>query len=259
MSCGRYSLACQDCGRLAAHGYQTIYTTKGEIALCRICSEKPFREDRIVDPRHYRHCKWCNTPEMFERYGLDYLNQCKECSGSMLNTYDQFQEVLQDVVDFCRIELGLQVDLDYRLTLATSEELLRLAGKRAIGLWRRDRGEMVVLGELPESCLAGVLAHEHTHAWQNVHCPRQSKQLTEGLAVWVETKVLEAFGYHRQVRYLLTRMCLFYGEGARVIVKMERELGVGGTLERVKLLKDIEDKYEPRRPRKREADGSYLA
>ena len=72
-------------------------------------------------------------------------------------------------------------------------------------------------------------------------------------------KVLEALGYDRRARQMLSRNCLFYGEGLRVVVKMERALGIRGVLKRVKKLRDIEDKYEPERPRKREADGSIIA
>lgn len=55
----------------------------------------------------------------------------------------------------------------------------------------------------PAAVCAGLLAHELTYAWQAEHCPQQSSQLREGLARWVQRRMLLQLGQTRLARRLV--------------------------------------------------------
>src|SRR5690606_36277542 len=87
-----------------------------------------------------------------------------------------------------------------------------------------------LLRGLPVSCALAVLAHEYTHLWQRQHCPRQVHELVEGLAMWVETQVLEALGepwLAAEAEFSLERG---YGSGVRELQSLEMRVGRQGVL-----------------------------
>jgi hypothetical protein len=143
------------------------------------------------------------------------------------------------VEQFCEETFGLLVSKPYQLLLAdeapeqylmTDSSLPHIRGKTVGGLYAFHSSFMWIRSGLPIWLFASIAAHEHTHAWQWEHCPGQTLQLKEGLARWIQLKVLLDLGHKNRAHELIMDECPVYGEGLRLCIQLEKKVGLADML-----------------------------
>lgn len=187
------------------------------------------------------HCR-CEDREAVKQWGC-----CSECKAEEVAEYSQALEILQEVREYCIEQFGMRVERPYHLLLAHEAARHRAGSSmRATSLGRgwcglyQGRGHRVwVMSNIPTWLFTSILAHEHTHAWQRENCEQQSLELVEGLACWVEWKVLLHLGRDRMAAERLASQEPYYGPGLRQCVQLEEEVGQDGMLAAVMGLREF--------------------
>jgi len=94
-----------------------------------------------------------------------------------------------------------------------------------------------ILKGLARQKFKSIFAHEYTHAFQREKkIFPQSKGLREGLARWVEYKILLEEGAYEEAKKLLGIRHWIHGKGLKKILEMERKYGELGLIENMRRL-----------------------
>ncbi len=132
-----------------------------------------------------------------------------------------------------RVRLPLVLDFFSGRPWSMSSAPSRLAG--SLGHYHlRDLGDkkvhfVFVQKGLPRTRFKAIFAHEYTHAFLRERgILRHSRGLREGLARWVEYKVLLKEGAAREAEKLLKIRNWWNGRGLREILEMERRYSEDG-------------------------------
>lgn len=183
-------------------------------------------------------CRFCQQPKP-----PDGDTRCRSCLEKRVTSLAIAQDLLDEVHWFCREELGLVVEKPYRLQLAETASAIPKLHSDAytlslstVGLWAPRERTMWVVKGYPYWFTAAVLAHEHAHAWQQENCPRQSQDLMEGFAAWVEWRVVSNLGYTTFAENMVKLNCPIYGRGLRRCLQLEEQVGTLGLLNKVREL-----------------------
>lgn len=165
---------------------------------------------------------------------------------SVIETQEDAEKIFEKAKDKLDEKFGMRFNLPIQVKMVTIEEMDRVAknriNKNIVGLHSfRDGVHYIFMvkgkGRDP---FYGTMCHEMTHAWQEENCSDQSDVLEEGLARWVEIKMLMWDGACRyaQLIHQNTRGET-YGVGYRYILTLEDKFGTKGVLEEVKKLQDV--------------------
>jgi len=94
-----------------------------------------------------------------------------------------------------------------------------------------------VLKGLTKSRFKSILAHEYTHAFTRERgMLRNNKLLREGLARWIEYKVLLREGEDQEARRISQSTQWIYGKGLRRILELEERVGEARVLENLRAM-----------------------
>lgn len=238
----RYPL-CLDCGEAVQHG-QECSRCGGPVRACGGCCRLLSLRWHICDGWWYCPecfweamclCQFCLEP------ALDGI--CEECAQDRVSDPDELSNLLNEVRWFCDEELGLRVTQPFQLKVASRpQDMPRkgsdtyVLGRSVVGLWDPGSRQIWIGQGYPVWFAAAVLAHEFTHVWQWQHCPRQSPDLMEGFASWVEWRVAHNLGREAFAENLLRTLCPVYGRGLRRCLRLEQQLGPTALVERMKTL-----------------------
>ncbi len=195
---------------------------------CATCVASSFR------------CDFCGVP-VGEGGGSrwpDGRKACPVCWSSAVTDLRILDELVDRATGWMRRTLGMAVErCPVRFEHAAA--ICELNGLRFVpqpGLSPRPIGFYVptaaggpiicVEHGSPRAIAYGVVAHELTHAWQEVHWPRQvPRTLVEGLAMWVEYQALLAAGAIHAARHAERYGDPVYGLGFRIALAVEGERG----------------------------------
>ena len=238
----RYPL-CLDCGEAVKEGPE-CGTCGGPVRACGGCC-------RLISLRWHVCDGWWYCPECFWEAmclcqfclesALDGI--CEECAQDRVGDINALSSLLNEVRDFCAEELGLEVTQPFQLRLAERREDMPrrgsdtyILGRSVVGLWDPSARQIWLGKDYPVWFAAAVLAHEFTHVWQWQHCPRQSPDLMEGFASWVEWRVAHHLGRTTFAENLFRTLCPVYGRGLRRCLRLEEQVGGPALVERMKSL-----------------------
>jgi hypothetical protein len=183
------------------------------------------------------HCKLCGRPfnrEDRKEAVADLM--CPRCRAEAVTDPGEIERVIAKIERFLEDELGMKVDPKIGIRLEGELEcpgsVSRNKSYRELGAFIQegDRLEIVILENLPRPMLFETIAHELAHAWQaeNAVAGQQIK-IKEGFAQWVAGKVLRKNGFEGSLDSLRKREDL-YGEGFRLMERIENRSGPGGVL-----------------------------
>jgi len=244
----RYPL-CLDCGTAIAHR-PDCPECQGPARACGLCGTL-FADRWLVHQSTWYclncfwvacgRCRFCQEPKP-----PDGDTRCRKCLEKRVLTQSVAQDLLDEVQWFCQEELGLVVKQPYKLRLAdTAADIPKLhtdaytLSLSTVGLWAPRERTMWAVKGYPYWFTSAVLAHEHAHAWQQEHCPRQSQDLMEGFAAWVEWRVVSNLGYTTFAENMYKLPCPIYGRGLRRCLQLEQQVGTAGLLTRVKSMRNF--------------------
>lgn len=240
---------CLDCGS-AIQGATDCACCGGPARVCAGC-QSPFASRWLVYegrffclPCFWVACGRCRFCQEEKEPGPD--TRCQRCLEHRVFSLPVAQDLLDEVHWFCREELGLEVRQPYQLRLAeTAADIPKLhtdaytLSLSTVGLWAPRERIMWVVKGYPFWFTSAILAHEHAHAWQQENCPRQSQDLMEGFAAWVEWRVVKNLGYETFAHNMETLDCPIYGRGLRRCLALEKQVGSAGVLEKVKEMRSF--------------------
>ncbi|MBT9584108.1 hypothetical protein IV102_12275 [bacterium] len=246
-SCANRHPLCLDCGTAIAHR-PDCPNCQGPARACGGCNTLFADRWMVHDSTWYclscfwvacGRCRFCQ-----ELKPPDGDTRCQTCLQKRVQSMAVAQDLLDEVQWFCQEELGLAVRQPYQLRLAdTAADIPKLhtdaytLSLATVGLWvPRERMMWAVKG-YPFWFTSAVLAHEHAHAWQQENCPRQSQDLLEGFAAWVEWRVVKNLGYATFADNMFKLQCPIYGRGLRRCLQLEQQVGAHGLLEKVRQLR----------------------
>lgn len=234
---------CLHCGEAVKQG-QECSSCGGPVRACGGCCRLHSLRWHICDGWWYCPecfweamclCQFCLEP------ALDGI--CEECAQKRVTDLDDLSRLFNEVREFCAEDLGLQVSQPFQLRLATRpEEMPRrgsdtyFLGRSVVGLWDPASRQIWLGKDYPVWFAAAVLAHEFTHVWQWQHCPRQSPDVMEGFASWVEWRVAHHLGRAVFAENLLHTLCPVYGRGLRRCLRLEEQVGAWQLVENMKSL-----------------------
>lgn len=216
-------------------------------------------------PRHFVFCQACTSSRPYcaacqapvgptARCGKQILCcRCFECVSDGANgepgvvSERKAQELAEDVLLFLSEALGMECEAGFSLTLLDKIEASASgANDHSDTLDTRGRFELAEAGPaitvkkgLSETMFMAVFAHEFTHAWQSENCPRQSLELMEGLARWVQRKILYELYDDNAATELDQCPLAGYGPGLRACLDWEQALGEHDLLSAVREWEDF--------------------
>jgi len=232
----RQAKHCHLCGRrLWGRGW--LYAPNGvaddqALVVCRRCHE--------TAPR----CDVCGLPMGANHVHLpDGRQVCLRCHRTAVYNPARAQALFAHVARVVTDQLGLGLNVGTDFALADPQHLRRLAGEadpppnggpdRVVGLFVRKgrKRVMYLLSGLPQIVFIQTVAHEWAHAWQGENCPLlETPWIREGFAEWVAYKALQGLGAVKKAALMERREGL-YGEGLRMMLRLEQERGVVGVLD----------------------------
>lgn len=225
---------CHLCGR-TLQGDPWRYTPDGESSdqMLVVCAEC-----HATAP----HCAVCDMPMGPNAYLLpDGRKICPRCARTAITALDEARALFECVARVMteQLDLGLNVGTDF--TLLDAMTLRQWAGEsgvldegrqQVVGLFVR-RGRLRVMGillGLPRLKFIKTVAHEWGHAWHGENCPLMRDLTTrEGFAEWAAHRALRALGEVDEAQRMEQRNGI-YGEGLRLMLRMESVRGVDGVL-----------------------------
>ena len=246
-SCGdRYPL-CLECGQ-AIEG-EACADCGGPARACGGCGTMFADRWKVYDDTWYcLSCYWraCGACRFCQEVKVCRNNVCDECRATIVNDFKMARDLLAEVDWFCRQELGLAVRQPYQLRLAdSSADIPKLhtdaytLSLSAVGLWAARERVMWVNKGYPGWFTSVILAHEHAHAWQAENAPRQSQDVLEGFASWVEWRVAHHLGYAVFADNMVKLDCPIYGRGLRRCLQLEAQVGAAALVEKMRGLQSF--------------------
>jgi hypothetical protein len=182
--------------------------------------------------KNFGRCLGCGDPASRDRHGW-----CRQCDSLPVHTgeLDRIDALTEDVTSFMEESFNISVRGYCKLTLVSRKQFWK-KGWNSTGLFsqRGDKRNIYIESGLPEPIFLGTLGHEAVHAWQQENCPRQTDRLSEGLATWIEFKVLEVCDVLHPAEWFEGSLPPFYLEAFRIAQKMEARLGASGFLREVR-------------------------
>lgn len=178
--CARCSNALPECAYCGVvHGLE--WWQFGSHKLCGKCGK---------NAKNFGLCLGCGNLDNRDKH-----NWCKECDSLPVFARDieRVDVLLEQVMEFLEADFGISVQSYCKLTLVSARQFKK-RGFNSTGLFTRvgDKLNIYIEEGLPEAIFLSTLAHEAVHAWQQEECPSQTERLSEGLATWVEYRVLQA-------------------------------------------------------------------
>lgn len=239
---------CSVC-RLPGNAAGACATCREVGPICRGCGRKPSRRAVYVG-QSGPYCQECAAGPRCHSCGLPVGRQaaaagratCADCAATAVVSAEEAGRVYRAAEAVIREQLGLALNVPTGLTLVGPEELAAVlaemgedphSGGETLGVYTRRgrrRGIYAVTG-LPRLLLLQVAAHEFAHAWQMESAPLlRDPLLREGFAEWVAYRVLQALGEGEAAERIVARDDA-YGQGARLLLDIERQVGVHGVIE----------------------------
>lgn len=154
------------------------------------------------------------------------------CQAKVINNLDDLIPLFELAKKYMLEKFNMEVTGHVKVGLASAQRLDELYGGefvgQELGFYRFEDGwhDIYIMKDLGRSRCLGTVAHELTHAWQQENCPyNQGLVLKEGLATWVEVKILQADGsYSRSIDVM--RGCRGpYWEGLKLLLEIEDKGG----------------------------------
>lgn len=174
-----------------------------------------------------------------------------------VRTPDQAKLVLRFAENLLREKLNLVVFYPVEITLASRRDLEKkknqlganLSGycktpSFSLDMPHRFYHHVYYLKDQPRNEFLAGICHELTHAWQYENCPPQDDYLAEGLAQWVEWKVLNWLGDRRGAAKLLSTKDPHYIKGFRFVRELELEYSSARVPGRIRGMREIPEKYK---------------
>lgn len=177
--------------------------------------ESAFLE-QIYDPHkeNCRYCDFCGAELSGVEYDIivDGRERCNECSRTVLNTIEEFNDAYLEVKQNMEAMFGIRFFASVDVKTMDARKLARklkikftpTAGfdGRVLGVAINERGiyRLYVENQSPYLNAVATIAHELTHIWQYVNWNRKAilkkygknmdKCIYEGMAKWVEIQYL---------------------------------------------------------------------
>ena len=228
-TCRQVGPVCRGCGRQPSRRFVTI----GQSG--------PYCQECAAGPR----CRSCGLP-VGRQAAAAGRETCADCAATAVIAAEEAGRVFRAAEAVIREQLGLSLNVPTGLTLVGPEELAAVlaemgedphSGGETLGVYTRRgrrRGIYAVSG-LPRLLLLQVAAHEFAHAWQMESAPLlRDPLLREGFAEWVAYRVLQALGEGEAAERIIARDDT-YGQGARRLLDIERQVGPRGVIEWLRL------------------------
>ncbi len=166
------------------------------------------------------YCSYCGS----EISGIEFYRmpdgrlRCTTCSGSLVKTKEEVQEICNRVIANMENFFGATIDVSVSIDVLDERKLKKKIG---VPIGTRDSQSMLILGVAinnkkkktysillengaPRISLMATFAHELTHIWQYTHwdnnpsmkkCPNSKRLLIyEGMAKWAEIQYLYLIG-----------------------------------------------------------------
>jgi len=166
---------------------------------------------------------------------------------SVINKQEDAMKVFQNAKDTLEFRMGMVFKKPFEVKLVTGEEMDEITRgspyhKSVVGLhfYRDGKHYIFMLKDVGKDMFYGTMCHEMTHGWQDENCPNQSIRLKEGLAMWVEVKVLRWSGAYTLASRKHRVADPIYGVGYKFILEVEDKYGEKGVLPYIVNLKDIQ-------------------
>jgi len=174
------------------------------------------------------------------------LGRCVACEASLIESGPQALFLLPRVLGFLQ-SLGIMLHRTPDILMTDEIPATNIAGFREEhmlvshikGMMFNEKNLVWLRSGLPAAQCAAILTHELTHAWQHENCPDQSRQLSEGLAVWTQRRMLLCLGHNRAANRLVENPDHVYGDGLRLMLALEEKIGTRALLKKVRLLTDF--------------------
>jgi Peptidase of plants and bacteria len=178
------------------------------------------------------------------------IYRCASCYRTAVTSTVEAQKLYQKTHALLKRELKLDIPLLPALhiverakltalhrqnsTSGPAETSLEEEPQHLLGFFRRVGEDQNIYIEqvLPSTLFQAVAAHELAHAWQSINAPsQQPPNIVEGFAEWVAYSILLALDHQAEAERLTHRNDL-YGVGLQFFIKLEREHGRNGVLQR---------------------------
>ena len=167
---------------------------------------------------------------------------------TIINSEESANKVFEKAKKTLSSRLNMNLHYPMEIKLVSGKELDEMIkgspySGNVTGLHTFKNGKhiMYMMTNVGKDDFYGTLCHEMTHSWQLENCPPdQSLVLSEGLAVWVEVKVLYWDGAYYMVNQINQNLGdPVYGVGYRFVQKVEDKYGEKNVLNAIKAMKDI--------------------
>lgn len=172
--------------------------------------------EQIYDPHkeNCRYCDFCGAELSGVEYDIiaDGRERCNECSRTVLNTIEEFNDAFIEVRRNMESMFGVRILASIDVKTMDARKLarkLKIKFKptpgfdgRVLGVAINERGiyRLYVENQSPYLSAVATIAHELTHIWQYVNWNRKAilkkygkkmeKCIYEGMAKWVEIQYL---------------------------------------------------------------------
>lgn len=172
--------------------------------------------ERIYNPHkeNCRYCDFCGAELTGVEYDIiaDGRERCNECSRTVLNTVEEFNDTFLEVRRNMEAMFGIRILASIDVKTMDTRKLARKLkieftptsgfDGRVLGVAINERGiyRLYVENQSPYLNAVAAIAHELTHVWQYVNWNRKAilkkygkkmdKCIYEGMAKWVEIQYL---------------------------------------------------------------------
>lgn len=172
--------------------------------------------EQIYDPHkeNCRYCDFCGAELSGVEYDIiaDGRERCNECSRTVLNTIEEFNDAFLEVRRNMEAMFGIRILASIDVKTMDARKLARKLrikftptpgfDGRVLGVAINERGiyRLYVENQSPYLNAVATIAHELTHIWQYVNWNRKAilkkygkkmeKCIYEGMAKWVEIQYL---------------------------------------------------------------------
>ncbi|MCE1247949.1 MAG: hypothetical protein LWY06_15000 [Firmicutes bacterium] len=167
---------------------------------------------------------------------------------TIINSEDAANKVFEKAKNTLSSRLNMHFQLPMEIKLVSGKELDAMVkdspyrgNVTGLHTFKNGRHVIYMMTNVGRDDFYGTMCHEMTHSWQLENCPPdQSLVLSEGLAVWVEMKVLYWDGAYYMVNQINQNFGdPIYGVGYRYMQKIEDKYGEKNVLQVVKNMRDI--------------------
>ena len=166
----------------------------------------------------------------------------------VISTQEDFEPVIESARQLLKTYYAIVLRLPVKGSLVTGAELDALYGGAyrgaEVGLYRYRSSlhEIYVMKDMSKDECTATTCHELVHAWQKENCPAdQDILVSEGLARWIEYKILDKTGAYTLARGLFEHADPVYGVGFKTMLEWEDKLGEMGVVLKAKRVKTLQD------------------